>query len=394
MRLNQTPYLLQVVRLLVENRIRINENGGLVKGFGSALHILCEANQTPLLLEVAKYLVESGILVNLRDDKNNTVLHLLGRYNQTEHLLSVVRFFVESRTDINAINDQGQTALHVLCQYNQSSYVFSVIEYLIEAGIQVSASSLTSVMSLICKYNQTSQLSNVMNLLIKHENASQTDCDGCQAAHLCAQYQKENLVQSLRILISNGADLAAINSDSETILHLMCQYADQLNLVSVVASLGESLIKEMVDVTDSTGKTPLHHAARTGCIKTVQYLAQLSSLKVFDVFGKCYIDYLENFIQQKGTSLCTCCRNDHCLSLIDIKSLDQQKLIRRTTLLPCSISKIESSIPEHIDHVYVFNTFDRYTKITRGDNWIDLANAWHNYNTKFDFKSKFIYTVR
>jgi ankyrin repeat protein len=82
--------------LLVENGSRVNENGGRAKGFGSSLHILCETNQTSHLLSVARYLVESGSIVNLRDDKNNTVLHLLSRYNQTDHLLPVIRFLVEA----------------------------------------------------------------------------------------------------------------------------------------------------------------------------------------------------------------------------------------------------------------------------------------------------------
>jgi ankyrin repeat protein len=99
---NQTPDLLRAVRLLVENGIRVNESGGRAKGFGSSLHILCETNQTSHLLSVARYLVESGSIVNLRDDKNNTVLHLLSRYNQTDHLLPVIRFLVEAGfTDVD-----------------------------------------------------------------------------------------------------------------------------------------------------------------------------------------------------------------------------------------------------------------------------------------------------
>lgn len=391
LRLNTTPELLRAVRLLVESGIRINENGGRVKGFGSALHILCEANQTPLLLSVAQYLVESGILVNLRDDKNNTVIHLLCRYNQTEHLLPVMRFFVEAGTDINAKNDQGQTALHVLCQYNQSDHLPSAVEYLIEQGIEGKETvNSISALSLVCKYNQTDHLLTVMNLLIPLENVNHLDSDGFMATHLCAQYQKDHFVKSLRLLAANGADLTATTSDGETILHLACQYSDQLNLVLLLPSLGRDLIKKMIDVTDVVGKTTLHYAARSGCLKTVQFLASLVDFRVLDIYGKCFVHYMEGFLTQKTTPLCLCCRADNALDLIEINILHQQLLSKSTiksTLVPCSIVKIEKSIPRQIDHVYVFNTTDKYSRMPASNNWINLLQMWNNKNKQLDFES-------
>lgn len=390
--MNKTPDLLRAVRLLVESGIRINENGGHVKGFGSALHILCEVNQTPLLFEVSQYLVESGILVNLKDDKNNSVLHLLCRYNQTEHLLPVVRFFIESGTDINAKNDQEQTALQVLCQYNQSDQLFKVAEYLIQQGTQSKKDNSTSALSLVCKYNQTDQLLPVMKLIIQFENTVRMEYDGCQAIHLCAQYQKENLIESLKILANNGAKLTATNSDGETILHLICQYADQLNLISIITSFDKSLIQKLINKTDNIGRTPLHYVARIGCVKTVEFLRDYASIQVFDTFGKSYVDYLKDFLTKKGTSICVCCRGNRPLDLIDIDLLFKQLILKptlQTVLLQCSTSRIEESIPMHIDHVYVFNNIDKYIKIPSGHNLIDLAHAWNNFDKGFDFKSEY-----
>ena len=376
--------------MLVKNGVRINENGGLTKGYGSALHILCEANQTPSLLSVARYLVENGILVNLRDDKNNTVLHLLCRYNQTEHLLPVICFFVEAGTDVSAQNDHGQTALHVLCQYNQSDHLLQVVKYLIEKDIKtretysprlgVTAQS-TSALLLICKYNQTDQLLPVMNLLVPLEDASQVGNEGFMATHLCAQYQKEYFIQSLKVLAANGADLTATTSYDETILHLACQYCDQLNLVLLLPSLGRDLIKKTVGVTDMVGKTALHYAASRGCFKAVKFLAGFVDIQVLDNSGKCFIDYMEHFIVQKSTPLCLCCRGDSSLGLVEMNSLYQRILSKstmRSNLIPCSIVKLVRSIPTQIDYVYVFNTIDKYSRISTSNDWINLLQMWRN----------------
>ena len=387
--------------MLVKNGVRINENGGLTKGYGSALHILCEANQTPSLLSVARYLVENGILVNLRDDKNNTVLHLLCRYNQTEHLLPVICFFVEAGTDVSAQNDHGQTALHVLCQYNQSDHLLQVVKYLIEKDIKtretysprlgVTAQS-TSALLLICKYNQTDQLLPVMNLLVPLEDASQVGNEGFMATHLCAQYQKEYFIQSLKVLVANGADLTATTSYDETILHLACQYCDQLNLVLLLPSLGRDLIKKTVGVTDMVGKTALHYAASRGCFKAVKFLAGFVDIQVLDNSGKCFIDYMEHFIVQKSTPLCLCCRGDSSLDSVEMNSLYQRLLCKSTiqsNLIPCSIAKLERSIPTQIDHVYIFNINDKYSRIPARNDWINLLHTWNNSNKQLDLAGSF-----
>jgi ankyrin repeat protein len=389
---NQTPDLLRAVRLLVENGSRVNENGGRAKGFGSSLHILCETNQTSHLLSVARYLVESGSIVNLRDDKNNTVLHLLSRYNQTDHLLPVIRFLVEAGftdVDIKAKNDQGQTALHVLCQYNQSNQLSNIIEFLIEQGVQTSetVNNSLSALSLVCKYNQTDQLPTAMKLLIPLEDVNQTDYCGSQAAHLCAQYQKEYIIKSLDILADNGADLASTNSDGETILHLACQFADKLDLFSFVSSLDKELIRKMMDLTDVVGRTPLHLAAKSGCTKTAQFLAGFAGVRILDTFGRCFADYLKYFLLEKGTLLCICCRGG---SYLNIAPLYQNYFFRSTVQsisAPFSIAKIEGSIPIQIDHVYVFNAIDKYTKTPASNRWENLLRIWNNPKKKLNFET-------
>lgn len=391
--MNQTADLLRAVRLLVENGIRVNESGGRAKGFGSSLHILCETNQTPHLLSVARYLVENGTLVNLRDDKNNTVLHLLCRYNQTEHLLPVIRFFVEagfSEIDITAKNDQGQTALHVLCQYNQTNQLCSIIEFLIEQGIIQTSDSIhnsPSALSLVCKYNQTDQLPIAMKLLIPLEDVNQTDYYESRAAHLCAQYQKEYIANSLDILADNGADLAATNSDGETILHLACQYADKLDIFHFVSSLDKELVRKTVNLTDVVGRTPLHHAAKNGCMKTTRFLASYVGVQILDIFGHCFTDYLKNFTLQKGTPLCICCRGDsNCFGLGDIEALRFRSTVQSVGI-PCTIAKIEGSIPIQIDHVYVFNATDKYTRTPTRNLWEHLLQTWNNPDKKLNLTS-------
>ncbi|XP_032778081.2 LOW QUALITY PROTEIN: uncharacterized protein LOC116916887 [Daphnia magna] len=393
LRVNQTPDLLRAVHLLVESGIRMNENGGRAKGFGSALHILCEANQTSHLLNVARCLVESGTCVNLRDDKNNTVLHILCRYNQTDHLLPVMRFFMEAgmtETDVTAKNDQGQTALHVLCQYNQTKELPSAVEFLTQNSIHGSntSSNSLSALSFVCKYNQTDQLPTVMKLLMPLEDVNQTDYYGSRATHLCAQYQKACITTSLNILADNGADLAATNSDGETILHLACQYADKLNLFSFVSSLSEEIVRKLVDLPDALGRTPLHQAAKSGCMKTVQFLADFVGARVLDANGKCFANYLDTFLRQKGTSLCTCCSWDSSFGLKDIDTLHRHLLskpIVQATCVPCSIARIEGSIPTHIDDVYIFNATDNYVRAPQSNHWANLLQVWNNLDKKLDF---------
>ena len=201
------------------------------------------------------------------------------------------------------------------------------------------------------------------------------------ATHLCAQYQKEHFIQSLKVLAANGADLTATTSYDETILHLVCQYCDQRNLVLLLPSLGRDLIKKTVGVTDMVGKTALHYAASRGCFKAVKFLAGFVDIQVLDNSGKCFIDYMEHFIVQKSTPLCLCCRGDSSLDSVEMNSLYQRILSKstmRSNLIPCSIVKLVRSIPTQIDYVYVFNTIDKYSRISTSNDWINLLQMWRN----------------
>lgn len=379
-----------MVKLLVESGTKINERGGRSKGFGSPLHILCESNQTPRLYEVASYLVNQGALVTEKDDKNNTVLHVLCRFNQTDGLLPLVRYFVQKGVDINAINDQGQTALNVLCQYNQSKELGKVVQFFIENSFDLNRDQ-PSILSIVCKHNQTCHFLDVVNLLLESgADPNYADPEGSQAIHYCAQHQKGHLTKAIELLENWGANLEALNNNRESILHLACQYAGQLSLFDFVTSLPAKLLNRLANTTDSVGKTPLHHAARVGCMKTVSLLTATAKFRVVDGLGKCVIDYIEEFVLNKGAALCLCCRNQNRKSFRDLESVRKEILRNDTAIsevLPQPTSAMENSIPKQIDRAYVYNKCEKLVRIRKTGRWKRFVVSW-NDNLKPEINGK------
>lgn len=144
----------------------------------------------------------------------------------------------------------------------------------------------------------------------------------------------------------------------------------------------------MADLTDAVGRTPLHYAAKSGCMKTVQFLATFVDARILDIFSRCFSDYLKCFALQKRTPLCLCCRGGSYFGLHDTAALYQQILFRSTvqsTSVPCSIAKIEGSIPIQIDQVYVFNAIDKYTRTPTSKQWDNLLRIWNPPDKKLNF---------
>lgn len=379
LRFNQTEHLLSVVKLFVTSGTKINDRGGLAKGFGSPLHILCETNQTPGLYDVARYLVDQGALVTETDGKNNTVLHVLCRFNQTETLLPLVRYLVEKGVDINAKNDQGLTALCVLCQYNQSKHLTEVVRFFIlnDANLTIDQ---PPVLSAVCKYNQTGSLLDLMRFLLESgADPNSADHDGSQAIHYCAQYQKQHLAEAVELLETWGAKLESLNRHRESFLHLACQYAGHLKLFDFVSSLPKNLVNHLVNLTDNVGRTPLHYAARVGCVKTVRYLTSAVEFRFIDGLGKSVMEYLENFITNKGSALCLCCHSQTYKSVQEIEAVCE-KISRFNSVVSevrtQTTSAMENSIPKQIDRVFVYNKCDKLVRMPRSERWKRFITPW------------------
>lgn len=378
LRFNQTDNLLSVVRLFVENGAKINEKGGRSKGFGSPLHILCENNQSNGLLDVISYLVDKGASVNEKDDKNNTALHILCRFNQTPNLLPVVRFVIDKGVDVNARNDQDQAAIELLLQYNQSEHVADVVQLFIGRGCDLNRNQ--PLLSIVCKYNRTKSLTDVMKLLIESKvDPKLVDEEGWQAVHFCAQYQDTQLKEAVDLLEKSGANLASLNHYGESLLHLACQYADQVALFDFASFLPEKLIRILVNVSDGSGRTPLHHAARVGCLKTLNYLADFADYRVIDALEKCVTDYLDDLNSKKMTALCRCCKSQSHLGELD-KIIEKilSKDVKLGKFHAQSVQAIESLIPKQIDRVYVVNKFEKFIQIRVTEPWKKFLLSWND----------------
>ena len=285
--LNQTPLMhacydggrLDNIKMLIQNGADIqasNSNGLTVIHFASrnsnqevvefllksnkiSVNAADNLNKTPLMyacydggrLDNIKMLIQNGADIQARDSNGSTVLHFASALSNQE----VVEFLLKSNEiSVNAINHFSQTPLIYAC-YDGGR--LDNIKMLIQNGADIQASSSNG--STVLHFASCDSNQEVVEFLLKSNKISVNATDNLNRTPLMHACFDGGRLDNIKMLIQNGADIQASNSNGLTVIHFASRNSNQ----EVVEFLLKS-DKISVNAADNLNRTPLMYACCDG----------------------------------------------------------------------------------------------------------------------------------
>ena len=191
----------------------LNPNASTKDG-KTPLHALASRSDDVILLN---YFIEKDVDVNQPDSDGNTAfMNAVSRNN-----IETIAFLLKQVKDINAVNKKGESALALATQYNSSE----VVQFLIKNNADVSVIDANG--------------NNLSYYLINSYNSKKA----------------EDFKSKLKLLQSEGFDVATIQKNGNTLFHLALDKND-LELLKLV-----NTFKLDVNAKNKEGMSPLHKAA-------------------------------------------------------------------------------------------------------------------------------------
>lgn len=183
--------------------------------FGNnAITLLCRNYDHYNLINCLRLLVNnSGININSQDLKGRSALVLLCRYYSKDNLIDLLSLLVQHGIDVKTTQtDNGWDALTTLCCFcYKRENLTDLVRFLLENGASNQSCALTVLCANSQKHNR--HLPHVIGLLLEHGfDVNSTTQDGESVLHLlCSKYDGDNLIESVRLLISSGIKVNAMN---------------------------------------------------------------------------------------------------------------------------------------------------------------------------------------
>lgn len=175
---------------------------------------------------IARALIRANADVNATDKDGDTALHLACSVGNLE----IVQI-VASRSNINTLNNAGRTPLSHAAYESRPD----IVRFLIDHGADVSA---------INGQRQWTPL------------------------HYCSQFLTERTLETIKILVENGADINSRTDNNATALHIAAQKGD-VHVIGYLIDHGA-----LVDARTDGGRNPLFQATATGHVEAVRLLAE------------------------------------------------------------------------------------------------------------------------
>nr|CAH0103688.1 unnamed protein product [Daphnia galeata] len=226
---------------------------------GKPPRLMNESNFT-----TTKYLLRKGADSNIIAKKGWTPFLLAARYSKDINILRL--FLVSNTVDVNCINNNGWNALLTVCQdYNEENLI-DIVRLLIDKNIDVNCKNNEGTTLLqFCPPHRVSKITTKKSTSIAKIKRIQCPChrlliddkenyrrvrllknnDGWNAIlTVCRYYDKENLIDIVKLLIEKNIDVNCINNDGFNALNLVCQNYKKENLIDIV----RLLIEKNIDV--------------------------------------------------------------------------------------------------------------------------------------------------
>uniref|UniRef100_A0A8D8BG83 Serine/threonine-protein phosphatase 6 regulatory ankyrin repeat subunit C n=1 Tax=Culex pipiens TaxID=7175 RepID=A0A8D8BG83_CULPI len=210
-----------------------------------------EYGQTPLHVaegndvEIFKLLISKGADIASTDKYENTILQNAAFFGAHE----VIEYLIELKVDIDAKNSRGETALHLPAQLNK----IETVKFLILKGANIESvdgdENTILHSAAFCGANEVLEYLIELKMDINAQNSR-----GQTALHLAAEASQFSLkinseVDTIKLLISNGANIWQVDNTNNTIFHIAARHKLK------------KLLKYLIDQTVFDDRNPIHRAA-------------------------------------------------------------------------------------------------------------------------------------
>jgi len=142
--------------------------------------------------------------LNAKDSSDRTILHWLCERFESDNLLDMIKLLKRLKIKMDIVDEDGFTALHLLCKNYRCDNLIDIIRELISDA----------------------DLDLINAIDVNRKNILH---------HLCEKYQHPNLVNIVELLIKNGIDINAKDSNGETaVQHLLKIYPGDNAIYQVI----------------------------------------------------------------------------------------------------------------------------------------------------------------
>ena len=244
-------YNLELVKFLVSQGADVNVKD---KHGCTPLHEAAKWNEN---VEVVKFLVSQGADVNAKNDAGCTPLHGAAFRNKN---VEVVNFLVSKGADMNAKSKFGSIPLHGAARSN----TVEVVEFLVSQGADVNMKDDAGYTPLHRAVSSCSEYVEYAEIF-----CSEFFYDGCDTNALASairEAKKDRMIEVIKFLIENGADVNAKANDESTPLHIAAHLDNSIEVIKFLICKGAD-----VHAQDHNGKTA---SARTDSEELRLYLLE------------------------------------------------------------------------------------------------------------------------
>jgi ankyrin repeat protein len=254
------------IKTLLEEKFDVN---AVDNDANTALHLAAENGY----LEIVELLLNNDARVNAKNIEINSPLHLAAKNGR----LNIVKLLVSRGSTIDAANSNEITPIHIAAQHGYSE----IVHFLLEK--KANHRAVDKKENTLLHYAVEAGLLDIVDLLLERnfkrdvKNMGITTTDGIPGGNTPLQLAvKKGYLEITKKLIENGANLKVLVDDSpnsinqgNTLLHIATQNKD-IEMVKFLIS------DKRVNINSKNhwDFTPLHFAARSGCLEVVKLLVE------------------------------------------------------------------------------------------------------------------------
>lgn len=183
------------------------------------------------LLKVREILDTDPHQINIQNVDGRTALHLATSYQMVEMLVSLVYI------DVNITDNYDMTALHLAIEKNN----LEIIKLLLKADsdINIVDSQGFTALEMAIVYSEKNGTKTVKLLIEATEDINLKDRGGYTPLHIAAMYiNTGSNIKTMKLLLEAGADVSITTPCRNTILELVCQQTEDINVIQLLLQYG------------------------------------------------------------------------------------------------------------------------------------------------------------
>ncbi|XP_078671459.1 transient receptor potential cation channel subfamily A member 1-like isoform X1 [Branchiostoma floridae x Branchiostoma belcheri] len=228
-------------------RHRADTLGVVTHSDDAALHFAVKGGDVRIVNSLLT--LDENCDVNVRGNGDLTPLHLAVNNNDTE----MVKVLVQHNADVNAIDSTNVTPIALATSRCSPELMFHLL-----------SPRATGAFCVRTEQQSNGRLRGPRTASESKDNINNQDEMQRTPLMLAALFGDSD---SLRLLLSTGADVRRVDCDSRTVLHHAVGHSKVLDIL-----LQNTKAKRLLEKKDGAGCTPLHHAAQGGFDKNVRSL--------------------------------------------------------------------------------------------------------------------------